>query len=78
MPTKVSIPVAGPTTSSERDVLRNSLIGVRFSGAAQLGVLALAFCALPMLVWMVSGHWVPEVMVFGLAAGLVGLVSKLD
>ena len=42
-----------------------------------LVVLAGAFCALPGLAWAVSGHWVPEVMVFGVAAGLVALVRRM-
>ena len=47
------------------------------AGALPLGVLGVAFCALPVITWMVSGHWVPEAMVFGLAAGLVALVSRI-
>ena len=46
------------------------------AGALPLGVLALAFCAMFVGTGLVSGHWVPEVMVFGLAAALVGLVSR--
>jgi len=47
------------------------------AGALPLGVLGIAFCALPAITWLISGHWVPEVMVFGLAAGLVALVSRI-
>ena len=46
------------------------------AGALPLAVLALAFCALFVATGLVSGHWVPEVMVFGLAAALVGIVSR--
>jgi hypothetical protein len=48
-----------------------------FTGTFSLGVLAVAFCALPWVAWVVSGHWVPEVMVFGLGAGVVGVASRL-
>ncbi len=46
------------------------------AGALPMGVLGVAFCTLPVMTWMVSGHWVPEAMVFGLSAGLVALVSR--
>ncbi|HCH66955.1 MAG: hypothetical protein CL927_04245 [Deltaproteobacteria bacterium] len=53
-----------------------SVASPELAGAMPLGMLALAFCALPAGTWLISGHWVPEVMVFGLAAGLVALVSR--
>ena len=46
------------------------------AGALPMGVLGVAFCTLPVMAWLVSGHWVPEAMVFGLSAGLVALVSR--
>jgi len=77
MPTDVSVSPAGSAAPSDGSGHAETLAAPGFSGALGLGVLALAFCAAPFVTWAVSGHWLPEVMVFGLAAALVGVVSRL-
>lgn len=77
MPSEIaaSTRVVNPSTSMPAAPVAAPREGVR-AGALPLCVLALAFCAMFVGTGLVSGHWVPEVMVFGLAAALVGLVSR--
>lgn len=74
MPTKAPVSTLPPVEPLEPRVGR--AVRPPATGLLTLGVLGVAFCALPGLAWAVSGHWVPEVMAFGLAMGLVGIVSQ--
>ena len=77
MPSEIaaSTPAVEPSTNMPAPPVAATAEG-GLAGAMPLAVLALAFCALFVGTGLVSGHWVPEVMVFGLAAALVGIVSR--
>lgn len=77
MSTKAPVPATGPGPSTDPPSMRAGMARIPLSGGGSLAFLGLAFCSLPFLTWVVSGVWLPEVMVFGLAAGLVGWVSTM-
>ena len=45
-------------------------------GAITLAALSLGFFSLPWVAWVLTGEWVPEMLVFGLGAVIVGVVAQ--
>jgi len=53
-----------------------SLLPRTIEGPLTLAALGVGFFSLPWIAWTLTGQWVPEVLVFGVGAVVVGVVAK--
>jgi len=73
---EASSSLVGDGARSGRSAPLAAMVPRTIGGPVTLAALGLGFFSLPWLAWSLTGQWVPEVLVFGVGAVVVGVVAK--